>query len=570
MSLDKPGRSRGGPPASGGEQEEGAPEAEDSWRWNWNTPMVLSPHDPTVLYAAGNRVLKYTDRGEEYEVISPDLTYADSAKIAVSTTTTGGITPDVTGAETFATIVTLAESPLQQGFLFAGTDDGRSWISRNDGGDWEELTGRFPGVPEGTWVRRIEPSSHDVNTFFVAFDGHRTNDFTPYVYMTQDGGRSFRSIAGDLPTGKPDFVHVIRQDLRNPDLLFVGTDVGVYVSLDRGGHWQKFMEGLPTVPVHDLKIHPRDRELIAATHGRSIWIADIAPLQELTAQVVAADIHLFEPRPGLQFGSPPVGGESTGHQFFEAESPSYGAEIAYWIGPEAEIPTPPRPVAAPGERPGRPTGAPPGARPGRGGPQPQVEIEIRDAQGELWHTGTAPGTPGLHRYHWDFRGVTPPPPPKTEEQIQDSIRAVARLQERVDSLVAEASDRAELERMREMLLSGNRQAMMGMFRGAGGGAAPGRDPGAFVERPGESWATGGRGGGGFTPEMRVLFRAARDITGGGGFGGGGRGGEGAAPFAEEGQYTVTLKAGDQSFRQTMTVIRGVDAGEGGGFFQNLW
>jgi hypothetical protein len=572
MSLEKPGRARGGRGGSSGEEDEGAQEAEESWRWNWNTPMVLSPHDPTVLYAAGNRVLKYTNRGEAYEIISPDLTYADSLKVHVSTTTTGGITPDVTGAETFATIVALAESPLRKGFLFAGTDDGRTWISRNDGGDWEELTGRFPGVPEGTWVRRIEPSNHDVNTFFVAFDGHRTNDFTPYVYMTEDGGRSFRSIAGDLPTGKPDFVHVIRQDLRNPDLLFVGTDLGVYVSLDRGGHWQRFMEGLPTVPVHDLKIHPRDRELIAATHGRSIWIADIAPLQEMTAQVAATDIHLFEPKPGLQFGNPPVGGESVGHQFFEAESPPYGAEIVYWIGPNADIPAPPRPEMAPGERPARPAGgapgAGPGARQGRGGPQ--AEIEIRDAQGEVWHTGTSPATPGVHRYQWNFRGVAPPPPPKTEEQIQDSVRAVERVQEIVDSLVAEGSDRAQLERMRDMLLSGNRQGMMGMFGGGGGGGAPGRDPSAFVERPGENWAAGGRGGGGFTPEMRVLVQAARDITGGGGFGGGGRGGAGQAPLAAGGEYTVILKVGDQEFRQTLTVIQGADAGEGGGFFEDLW
>ena len=187
-------------------------------------------------------------------------------------------------------------------------------------------------------MRRMEASPHDINTFFVAFDGHRTNDFTPYVYMTTDGGRSFTSVSGDLPTGKPDFVHVVRQDLVNPNLLFLGTDVGAYVSTDKGRHWQRFMEGLPTVPVHDLKIHPRDHELIAATHGRSIWIVDIAPLQQLSDEVMASDIHLFQPKPAFQYGNPPVGGESTGHMFFEAPSPEYGAEIVYRIGPEAEIP----------------------------------------------------------------------------------------------------------------------------------------------------------------------------------------------------------------------------------------
>jgi hypothetical protein len=558
MNLQKPG-GRGAPTTG-----------EEGWRWNWNTPMVMSPHDPTVIYAAGSRVLKYTNRAEEYEVISPDLTYADEEKIRVSTETTGGITPDITGAETFATIVALAESPLQKGLLYAGTDDGRAWMSPNDGGDWEELTGRFPGVPEGTWVRRVEASSHDANTFFVAFDGHRTNDFTPYVYMTTDGGESFRSIASDLPTGKPDFVHVIRQDLVNPNLLFVGTDVGAYVSMDMGGHWQKFMEGLPTVPVHDLKIHPRDRELIAGTHGRSIWIVDIAPLQELTAQVTSADVHLFRPKPGLQYGNRPIGGESTGHQVYQAPSPAYGAEIAYRISPDADIQAAAGPAMAQGQRPqGPPGGRMPGGAGraggagGAGGDQargPQVQITILDADGNTIHTGTSAATPGIHRYQWDFRGQASEEEaqPKTEEQIQDSIQAVERVNELVDSLVEAGSDREQLEQTRDMILSGNRQRAFG----GGGGGAPGggqRDPNAWVERPGENFSAGGRGGAGFTPEMRLLSQAARDITGGGGFGGPGGGG-GQAPLAESGDYTVILKVGDQEFRQTLTVIKGPDAG----------
>ncbi len=312
--------------------------AEDSarydLRWNWNTPFLLSPHDPDVFYAGANKVLKSTMRGDSLETISPDLTYADTMKIRVSTKTTGGITPDVTGAETHATIVALAESPLVQGMLFVGTDDGRVWISPNDGADWRELTDRFPGVPEGTWVSRIEPSSHDADRFYVTFDGHRTNDFTPYVYVTDDGGRRFRSIAEGLPTGAPDFVHVIREDPVNEDLLFVGTDVGAYVSTDRGASWRRFMEGLPTVPVHDLKIHPRDAELVAGTHGRSIWIVDIAPLQDRGASRLA-DAALFRPKPGLQYEDRPIGGESPGHRWFEVPSVEYGAEIAYWISESA-------------------------------------------------------------------------------------------------------------------------------------------------------------------------------------------------------------------------------------------
>jgi len=197
-------------------------------RWNWNTPFFQSVHDRSHFYAAGNRVVKSTDFGDDLRIISPDLSYADPGKIEVSTRTTGGITPDVTGAETHATITALAESPLEQGLLYAGTDDGRVWMSPDDGGEWIELTDRFEGVPAGTYVSRVEPSRHDLDRVYVSFDGHRTNDFTPYVYVSDDGAATFRSIAAGLPAGAPDFVHVVREDPRNENLLFVGTDVGVY------------------------------------------------------------------------------------------------------------------------------------------------------------------------------------------------------------------------------------------------------------------------------------------------------------------------------------------------------
>jgi hypothetical protein len=554
-----------------------ADSAKSELRWNWNTPLVLSPYDNTVVYVAANRVVKYTNRGEDFEVISPDLTYADAEKIRISTETTGGITPDVTGAETFATIVALAESPLQQGFLLAGTDDGRSWLSRDDGADWEELTGRFPGVPEGTWVARMEPSSHDVNTFFVAFDGHRTNDFAPYVYMTEDGGRSFTSIASDLPRGKPDFLHVVRQDLVNPNLLFVGTDLGVYVSTDKGGHWQKFMNGLPTVPVHDLKIHPRDHELIAGTHGRSIMIVDIAPLQQLDDAVLASDIHLFAPKPSYQYGDGPTGGESTGQMVFEASSPSYGAEIAYRISEDAEIPQPEPPAEAQGQRPQGPPAGPPAGRPGgRGGRQggqqggggAQVELTIMDSNGETLTTLNGPATPGIHRVYWNFRGQAPEAAAKTPAQLQDSIQGVEKIREMVDSLAeAGTMERPMLERVAESMISGNRQGLMGMFGGrGGGGGGGGGEPGEFNERPGETF--GGGGGGGMPPGMIQVFRAFSRATGGGGRMG--RGGGAQAPLAEAGEYTVIMKVGDQEFTQTLTVAKGPGADAGGGFFEELW
>jgi photosystem II stability/assembly factor-like uncharacterized protein len=222
-------------------------------RWNWNTPFFLSPHNSKVFYAASNRVVKSTDRGNNLYFVSPDLSYKDRQKIEISTRKTGGITLDATGAETFATIVSIAESPVRAGHLLAGTDDGRVWMTRTDGATWEEVTSRIAGVPAGSYVSRIEPGQKDTNVFYVTFDNHRRGDFAPYVYMTRDGGKSFKSIAANLPTGGPDFVYVIREDPYNSNLLFVGTDVGVYMSLDRGGSWQRFMTGLPTVPVMDLK-----------------------------------------------------------------------------------------------------------------------------------------------------------------------------------------------------------------------------------------------------------------------------------------------------------------------------
>ena len=298
-------------------------------RFNWNTPYFISPHNPSTLYIGGNRVLKSTKRGDDLFAISPDLSTLDTMKIRVSTRTTGGITNDATGAETFCTIVSLNESPIRAGILFAGTDDGRVWLTKNDGGTWEELTSRFPGVPAGTYVSRIEPSPHDSTTFFVSFDNHRNGDYKPYVFMTTDFGKTFTSIAANLPTGGPDFVHVIRQDPVNKSLLFLGTDVGAYVSANMGQTWQRFMTGLPTVPVHDLRIHPRDRELIAATHGRGIWIADISALQQIDNKVLAEDAHLFTSPTAFQYGDPPVEGQSQGHLVFQAPSPPYGAVITY-------------------------------------------------------------------------------------------------------------------------------------------------------------------------------------------------------------------------------------------------
>lgn len=318
-------------------------------RWNWNTPFILSRHDNNVFYSGAEKLFKSVKKGVDPVAISPDLTTANEDVIRittgfdslgnVATDATGGITRDATGAEENATIVTIGESPIRPGLLYVGTNDGKVWLSRNDGAKWEDLTGRFPGVPAGTYVSRVEPGYYDSATVFVSFDNHRENDLKPYVYVSTDFGKTFKSIAGGLATNHPNSVYVVRQDPVNENLIYVGTEVGVSASLDFGQTWFSLNSGLPTVPVYDLKIHPRDRELIAGTHGRAIMIVDVAPLQQMNSQVLAQGAHLFEPAVGLQYGEYPVASEPRAHRMWRAERTQAGAMIRYRLtAPLAQTP----------------------------------------------------------------------------------------------------------------------------------------------------------------------------------------------------------------------------------------
>ena len=507
-------------------------------RYNWETPFLISSFNPRVFYMAGNRVLKSMDRGDDLYPISPDLTTMDTAKIHVGLETTGGITNDATGAENYCTIVSLAESYLKPGWLYAGTDDGNVWLTHNDGATWEKLNGRFPGVPAGTYVSRIEPSYADANTFYVAFDNHRNNDFTSYLYETNDGGTTFRSIASDLPTGGPDFVHVIREDPYNKDLLFVGTSRAAYVSTDGGGHWSRFMSGMPTVPVYDLKIHPRDHDLIAATFGRGIWIADVAPLEQLDADALADDVHLFQPVTAYQYGQGPAmdasaNGMAQGE--YEAPSPAYGARISYKLANKVDG---------------------------------QVTLTISGVAGDTIATLHGPGSAGLHTVTWNFQSsVQPPRAALSPSEVRDSIQQRRRSLHVIDSLATAGMDTLVIKQLRDAVESGNTAALFGRGgRGGGGGARGGS--GGFVERPAEGPlpGAGNRGGastnvadafpGGFR-EMRELFGLGR---GGGGFGGG------ANRSVSAGEYLVTLTVGDDTQTQVLRVEQyGAVAPSDGGF-----
>lgn len=505
-------------------------------RYNWETPFLISSFNPRVFYMAGNRVLKSMDRGDDLYPISPDLTTMDAAKIKVGLETTGGITNDATGAENYCTIVSLAESYLKPGWLYAGTDDGNVWITRNDGATWEKLNGRFPGVSAGTYVSRIEPSHHDANTFYVSFDNHRNNDFTPYLYETNDGGKTFHSIVADLPTGGPDYVHVVREDPYNADLLFVGTSRAAYVSTDGGGHWARFMSGMPTVPVYDLKIHPRDHDLIAATFGRGLWIADIAPLEQLDAKVLAADAHLFKPVTAYQYGQGPAMGASANGMAqgaYEAPSPQYGARISYKLAKKVDG---------------------------------QVTLAITDVAGDTVATLRGPGAAGLHTVTWNFQSsVQEPAPPKSPSEVRDSIQQARRNVQVIDSLETAGMDKAVIKQLREAVESGD---MTSLFRRGRGGGGRGGSSG-FQERPAEGPLPSTQSRGGGQPNVMDAFsggfREIRDlfgISGRGGFGGGGN------RTVAAGDYLVTLTAGDHTQTQVLRVEQSGETGDSGGGFED--
>jgi photosystem II stability/assembly factor-like uncharacterized protein len=288
----------------------------DSFRWNWKSPFILSPHDNRTLYLGGNYLFKSTDRGDSWRIISPDLTTRDTAFI---NPWTGGMTRDVTGAERHATAISVSESPLVPGLVWVGTDDGNVQLSRDDGRTWTNVRANIPGVPAHRWVSRVEASHYDPGTAYVTFDGHRSDDFRPYVFMTTDFGQTWTSLAAGLPQANP--VYVIKEDPKNRNLLFVGTEFSLHASVDGGRTWAPLMNGLPVVPVHDLVIHPRDNDLVAGTHGRGIWILDdIGPLQQLTPEVLASDAHLFENRVATKWHGESRGA-TRGHFLFQGRNP---------------------------------------------------------------------------------------------------------------------------------------------------------------------------------------------------------------------------------------------------------
>jgi len=310
-----------------------APLKEPPYRFNWNSPIHISPHDPKTVYTGGNYLFKTADGGNSWEKISPDLSTNDPKKQIDSG---GPITPDNTGAEIHCTIVTISESPVEKGVIWCGTDDGNVQITRDAGKTWKNMVKSITELPAFTWCSRIEASHFEAGTAYAAFDGHRHDDYNTYVFKTTDYGKTWKSVKGNLPFG---WVNVIREDLKNKNLLFVGTELGIYASLDSGKTWFSLKNNLPTAAVDDIAVHPRENDLIIGTHGRGIWILDdISPLQEMTDGLLQSDFYLFRIRPTTQY-YPATTRELYGRVYYAERNPVYGMNIyAYFKTKPAEKP----------------------------------------------------------------------------------------------------------------------------------------------------------------------------------------------------------------------------------------
>ncbi len=364
-----------------GERKSIKPEArlgEKRYRFDWNSPIVISPHNNRTIYFAGNRVFRSPDRGTTW-TWSEDLSKnQDREKLPIM-----GVLPDKNmlsrhdGVETFGQVVTLAESPIKEGLLYAGTDDGNLQISRDSGRTWKNITDKLPGVPKNTYVSRVVPSRYAEGAAYVTLDGHRADDYATYVFMTTDFGESWKAIKSNLPVGVT--ARVIREHPRNQNLLFLGTEFGAYVSFDRGGRWSRLKGNLPLVRVDDIQIHPRDNALVLATHGRSIWVLDdLSPIERASESTLSSDIHLFDVAPATHFRL--YGRKaSTGHKWFAAPNPPYGAVINYFVKDK---------------------------------PKDEVKITITDKSGAVVRDLKGPKEAGLNRIVWDLRENPPAPPPE--------------------------------------------------------------------------------------------------------------------------------------------------------------
>jgi hypothetical protein len=318
----------------------------DPYRFNWNTPFILSQHNSKIFYAAGNYVFRSLKQGEDLRPIS----------LEISRTGNG-------------TATALAESPRNSDVLWVGTDDGFLWVTRDGGANWSNVTSKV-GLPGPRWVASIEPSRYIEGRAYVVFDAHRSNDDEPYVYVTEDFGQTWKSLRANLPWGSS---RVLREDVANSSLLFLGTEFGVWGSLNRGASWTRLNNNLPTVAVHELAIHPTAGEMVAATHGRSLWVLDVTALRQMTSDALKAKARLYQPNMVVRWHFEPDRGASpygSGVRRFVGQNPEYGAQIYFSLNEKAN----------------------------------KITLKIVDIAGKQVREIKVTGEPGLHKAPWNLTG----------------------------------------------------------------------------------------------------------------------------------------------------------------------
>ena len=370
---------------------------------NWDGPFIISPHDASALYAGTNILWRTTDRGDSWQELGDLTTGTDRRTLPIMGQMPHDLTPSLDdGIPYWPTISSVAESPLAEGLLYVGTDDGRFHVSRDGGATWTDVAARdatdsdepagcagidgcgraagdtsedravtagFPGLPPGAWVSGIEPSRHDEARVYAVWNNYRNDDYANYLYRSDDYGVTWTQIAGDLPPER--VLRTLREDLRNESVLFLGAEIGLFYTMDGGGHWTELRGGMPTAPFNDLVIHPRENDLVLGTHGRGVWILDqINALQELTPEVMASAAHLFTVGPATQIRR--AGRQAhTGDVFYRGENPPNGAILDYWLGEEAE--------------------------------QGAVTVVIEDGVGGRVAAVEGTGRAGMNRVVWDLR-----------------------------------------------------------------------------------------------------------------------------------------------------------------------
>ena len=349
---------------------------------NWDGPFYLSHHDANTIYAGTNILWKSTDNGNSWQELGDLTTQVNRRELKIMGQRPDTLTASLDdGIPYYPTLTAIAESPLQQGLLYVGTDDGNLQVSQNDGRGWLNVSGRLPGLPGSAWISGIEPSRFSAGVAYVAVNNYRNNDFANYLYKTEDSGQSWVSIAGDLPARR--VVRTVREDPRNPNVLYLGTELGLFVSTDQGEHWVELKNNMPTLPFNDLVIHPRDNDLILGSHGRGIWILDnLNALQEINDETLAAEAHLFS-IPEAEMIRYTREGTHAGDMIFRGENPPKGAIIDYYLR---------EPVA-----------------------KPNVSLAILTKSGDMVRELKPDTSAGINRLVWDFRYDRLPAPPRREE-----------------------------------------------------------------------------------------------------------------------------------------------------------